>query len=246
MGTGRESLVADETAVESSGDLAREGGPLVPDGESDDEYVEVPSRKDKLRKVDHATGETGVAQVTPARESASRNEVVSIPADGVAGAPPSGSSAPESDPASQPADAAVAATDDDWLRSRTNRLLDLVDPDDISHVAPVAKADCDNSAPQEAANDKEAPHSEEDGTHDSQDLIPLQGQDKESAAEAISRTARLFVRNLPYSATEDDLREEFEKFGGVDEVSCLFSSLFTVCLFCFQFVFQTACMMNPR
>ncbi|KAJ3475358.1 hypothetical protein NLG97_g9488 [Lecanicillium saksenae] len=113
----------------------------------------------------------------------------------------------------------MAATDDDWLRSRTNRLLDLVDPDDISHVAPMEKTDCDNSAaPQEVGNDKEAPHSEEDGTHDGQDLLPPQGQDKDSAAEAISRTSRLFVRNLPYSATEDDLREEFEKFGGVDEV----------------------------
>ncbi|KAJ6780769.1 hypothetical protein PWT90_10112 [Aphanocladium album] len=221
MGTGRESLVVDETAVESSGAPAREGGPLVPDGESDDEYVEVPSRKDKLRKVDHAMGETGVAQVTLAREppAASRNQVVSVQvADGVAGAPTAGSSGPESDPANQPADVEMAATDDDWLRSRTNRLLDLVDPDDISHVAPMEKADCDKSAPQEVANDKEAPHSQADGTHDGQDLPPLQGQDKESAAEAISRTSRLFVRNLPYSATEDDLREEFEKFGGVDEV----------------------------
>ncbi|OAA49708.1 Nucleotide-binding, alpha-beta plait [Cordyceps fumosorosea ARSEF 2679] len=218
MGSGRESLVADETAVESSGALAPQGGALVPDGESDDEYVEVPSRKEKVRKVDHATGETGVAQVTPARETASRKEAVSLPADGgVAGALP-GTSAPESEAANQPADVATAATDDDWLRSRTSRLLDLVDPDDISHVAPMEKPDGDSSTGQEVGNDKEAPHSEEDGTHDHQAPLLTQGQDKESAAEAISRTSRLFVRNLPYSATEDDLREELEKFGGVDEV----------------------------
>lgn len=245
MRKGRESLVADETAVESSGAAVRQGGSLVPNGESDDEYVEVPSKKEKLRKVDHATGETSVAQVTPAREPTSRKDDASVPADGVAGPLP-GALAPESDAANQSADVAMAATDDDWLRSRTNRLLDLVDPDDISHVAPKAKADCDSSAVQEVGNDKEAPHSEEDGTHDGQDLLPPQGQDKDSAAEAISRTSRLFVRNLPYSATEDDLREEFEKFGGVDEVSCLFFFLMCTCLF-FQFFFpNSACMMNPR
>lgn len=232
MRTGRESLVADETAVESSGaPLVQDGGALVPDGESDDEYVEVPSRKEKLRKVDHATGETGVDPVTLAREPASRKADGTAHADGVAGEP-DGSSAPDSSAANQPADVAMEATDDDWLRSRTNRLLDLVDPDDLSHVAPVEKADCDSSPAQEAGIDnKEAPHSEQDGTHEGQDELPPQGQDKDSAAEAISRTSRLFVRNLPYSATEDDLRETFEKFGGVDEVSCLFSYPCFVILF---------------
>ncbi|KAM3514011.1 hypothetical protein MY11210_002328 [Beauveria gryllotalpidicola] len=217
MGTGRESLVANETAVESSGALAQPDSALVPDGESDDEYVKVPSRKEKVRKVDHATGETGVAQVIPVRNSTSSRETASIPADGVAGALP-GSSAQGSEPAYESADVAMDATDDDWLRSRTNRLLDLVDPDDISHVVPIEKAECDSLAAQEVGNDKETPHSEEDGTHDGQEPLPQQGQDKDSAAEAISRTSRLFVRNLPYSATEDDLREEFEKFGGVDEI----------------------------
>ncbi|TQV98614.1 hypothetical protein V2A60_007667 [Cordyceps javanica] len=218
MGSGRESLVTDETAVEPSRDVVQQGGALVPDGESDDEYVEVPSRKEKLRKVDHATGETGVAQVTHARESTSRKETALAPADdGVAGALP-GTSAPESELANQPADVAMATTDDDWLRSRTNRLLDLVDPDDVSHVVPIEKVHGKSSVDQDVGNDKEAPHSEEDGTHDSQDPLPPQGQDKGSAAEAIAKTSRLFVRNLPYSATEDDLREEFEKFGGIDEI----------------------------
>ncbi|KAM0667502.1 hypothetical protein ACQRIU_003367 [Beauveria bassiana] len=217
MGTGRESLVANETAVESSGALAQLDSALVPDGESDDEYVQVPSRKEKFRKVDHATGEDGVAQVISARNSASSRETASIPADGVAGPLPR-SLAPGSEPANEPADVAMDATDDDWLRSRTNRLLDLVDPDDISRVVPIEKAECDSLAAQEVGNDKEAPHSEQDGTHDDQEPLPQQGQDKDLAAEAISKTSRLFVRNLPYSATEDDLREEFEKFGGVDEI----------------------------
>lgn len=51
------------------------------------------------------------------------------------------------------------------------------------------------------------------------------GEEKEDPAdnvgEAISKirdTGRLFIRNLPYLATEDDLREAFEKFGPLSEV----------------------------
>ena len=37
--------------------------------------------------------------------------------------------------------------------------------------------------------------------------------------ESIGETGRLFVRNLPYICTEDDLRKEFVKFGPLAEVS---------------------------
>jgi multiple RNA-binding domain-containing protein 1 len=36
--------------------------------------------------------------------------------------------------------------------------------------------------------------------------------------EAIKSNGRLFVRNLPYSASEDDLRRHFEPFGPLEEV----------------------------
>jgi multiple RNA-binding domain-containing protein 1 len=41
---------------------------------------------------------------------------------------------------------------------------------------------------------------------------------KDDSLEAIRRTSRLFVRNLPYSATQEDLRETFERFGTIEEV----------------------------
>jgi multiple RNA-binding domain-containing protein 1 len=41
---------------------------------------------------------------------------------------------------------------------------------------------------------------------------------KDDSLEAIRRTSRLFVRNLPYSATQEDLREAFERFGTIEEV----------------------------
>jgi multiple RNA-binding domain-containing protein 1 len=40
--------------------------------------------------------------------------------------------------------------------------------------------------------------------------------------ESIGETGRLFVRNLPYICTEDDLRREFVKFGPLAEVSINF------------------------
>ena len=36
--------------------------------------------------------------------------------------------------------------------------------------------------------------------------------------EQIKKSGRLFVRNLPYTATEDDLKAHFEKYGVLEEV----------------------------
>jgi len=40
--------------------------------------------------------------------------------------------------------------------------------------------------------------------------------------ESIGETGRLFVRNLPYICTEEDLRKEFIKFGPLAEVNINF------------------------
>ncbi|KAJ1672530.1 Multiple RNA-binding domain-containing protein 1, partial [Spiromyces aspiralis] len=41
---------------------------------------------------------------------------------------------------------------------------------------------------------------------------------EEAPEERIRETGRLFVRNLAYTATEDDLRQHFEKFGPISEI----------------------------
>jgi multiple RNA-binding domain-containing protein 1 len=40
----------------------------------------------------------------------------------------------------------------------------------------------------------------------------------DATMDAIRESGRLFVRNLPYTATEDDLRTHFEKYGTLEEV----------------------------
>ncbi|KAI1735817.1 RNA recognition domain-containing protein [Xylaria scruposa] len=117
----------------------------------------------------------------------------------------------------------TGADDDDWLRKRTNRLLDLADDDEVVPVGPQPTAskpadhemdyeDLEHVTPEKAAmvegNTVTAPEQILEST-DSRDVATL---------DAIRKTARIFCRNLPYDTTAEDLRTHFEKFGEVEEV----------------------------
>lgn len=99
-------------------------------------------------------------------------------------------------------------TDHDWLRGRTTRTLDLVDPDDIRlHLE-------DNS--KDALSNGKIPNSAP---------APKEELERESEADAEAHTlrkvpnARLFLRNLAFSITPDDLETRFKQFGKIQEVS---------------------------
>ncbi|KAI1119230.1 MRD1-like protein [Nemania sp. NC0429] len=109
--------------------------------------------------------------------------------------------------------------DDDWLRNRTNRLLELADEDDIpARPHPITA----NPAHQ---HDSEPATVENTDTTD-ENVAHVQGENAQEDAdsgdaatlEAIRKTARIFCRNLPYDATAEDLRTHFERFGEVEEV----------------------------
>lgn len=110
---------------------------------------------------------------------------------------------------------AIDATDDDWLRSRTNRVLDLMDPEDITpaqsskNIAEVVKT-TDEPIIDEEPEEQFEGFGDEDETP-TPDLV----------RDAIAANGRLFVRNLPYTATEEDLRKHFEPYGSLEEV-CIF------------------------
>lgn len=176
---------------------------VVPvDSESDDEYETIPAKKPKHHG--EAVEEAPAAQV----------HVPSPVVD-----PPQAVDQDMPD-AKGPAD----ATDDDWLRSRTNRLLDLVDPDDQSALpprpAPPSRAPAVTSGP--------SPPAEVELEH-----VPLEGPgepaiertDEETPTEQILRTGRLYVRNLNFKATEAELAKHFKKYGETEEVSKLFPCL---------------------
>lgn len=90
-------------------------------------------------------------------------------------------------------------SDADWIRSKTSRLLDLVD--DASTFLTLRD-------PPAEALDTEMTGAEE-----------TQQSEAEVAIETISQSGRLFVRNLPYSATEGELRQHFSACGELQEVN---------------------------
>ncbi|KAM3069301.1 Multiple RNA-binding domain-containing protein 1 [Clarireedia jacksonii] len=114
------------------------------------------------------------------------------------------------------------ATDDDWLRSHTSRLLDVMDPEDViskpQEQPQVTNAE--NVAEVEAEVNAPTDHMEIDEPEDAG--VDVKEDDKtenlDTTLEAIRSNGRLFVRNLPYSATEDDLRKHFEQYGSLEEV----------------------------
>lgn len=129
----------------------------------------------------------------------------------------------------QPSDAGVGleATDEDWLRSRTNRLLDLVDSADTF------KRNGSDSSKLLPSEEVIMPEEIEGITVQQviaeqaiEEEIPLDNLDP--TIEAIRASGRLFVRNLPYSAKEVDLRKHFETYGTLEEV-IKFIDIIAVC-----------------
>lgn len=171
----------------------------VPEGESDDEYQSVPS------KVKKATAKP----VEPQAPAAPVEPITSTPvADGANLADEAMIDAPSNN---------VEATDDDWLRSHTSRLLDIMDPEDIIpktqnlEVKDVEDEAEPNAPIEDMAIDEQPEPAEEVAENPPSEL--------DATLETIKASGRLFVRNLPYSATEDDLRKHFEQYGALEEVS---------------------------
>ncbi|KAL7791370.1 RNA-binding domain-containing protein [Trichoderma ceciliae] len=215
MKRGKEGVIADETNPDADmAGLAPGGESLVVEGESDDEYEQIPKRKEKLRKTESSEASRSLVmnQRLP-REATSDQGVQSAAEEVVADdvKPQEAEKLPRT---------AAEATDDDWLRSRTNRLLDLVDPDDLPRPAETA-SEVETAVRDDGASD-DAPHPPRDAVGED---APEQADDKgaeatgpDDAIATITRTSRLFVRNLPYTATEEDLYQEFGKFGTLQEV----------------------------
>jgi len=116
-------------------------------------------------------------------------------------------------------EATCPVSDADWLRSKTSRVLDLTDDVDSLLVTPTVVSGQDFRPV--CAKEKET--SPPGGTN----MIPQHSLEPDGSTKAlgtISQSGRLFVRNLPYSATEQDLREHFSVCGPLQEVGR--SSLF--------------------
>lgn len=123
-------------------------------------------------------------------------------------------------------------TDDEWLRSRTNRLLDLVHDDEPIDAVTKVVPSIQDEYPLEPSGSESDRHRQSQkplGDYNSHKPAPSDSgddyDDDRAAVDRIKRTSRLFIRNLPYTATEDDLRQYFEKCGDIEEVRLLLLSV---------------------
>lgn len=111
----------------------------------------------------------------------------------------------------------LAVSDEDWLRSRTSRLLGLMDDNDVQAAA----------LPKNASTEKVASSEVPELVKDNSVSDASVQRHEESAVEEaipereIAVNGRLFVRNLTYTITEEDLRKHFEDrgHGTIEEVS---------------------------
>ncbi|RSM18906.1 hypothetical protein CDV31_002228 [Fusarium ambrosium] len=217
MKTGGEGALEDATNANQGDGASAIPAAAVPEEDSDDEYEQIPTRREKQRRIE-------APEKVPTSESlAPRPKETSGPADVEMQTPTDEETAESSETKQtdleQPT---VVAEDDDWLRSRTNRLLDLVDPDDLERTPAQGHAVKETSHAEggDVVNSPQANPSDEDEMTAEEPAVEASGGEppKDDSLEAIRRTSRLFVRNLPYSATEEDLRGTFEQFGTLEEV----------------------------
>ena len=177
---------------------------VVGETQGDEVYENVPKKRRKERKSedkDVAPAETSVPLQGPSTEA----RTIPIDLDFSQEAP------------QEPFDKSLAASDADWLRSRTSRLLGLVDDNDLQTTAPSGEAPTDTTGLSEFPElVKEGSVSETSVQMDKKVQI---GEDV--FEDQAAGNGRLFVRNLTYTTTEEDLRKHFEDegHGTIGEVS---------------------------
>lgn len=98
-------------------------------------------------------------------------------------------------------------SDSDWMRGKTNRTLDLQDPD---AEPPEAKPVQQLPSPISPAGSSES--------SSSNDKAETSGEQQTPPSVVDVPNGRLFVRNLAFSATENDLDSLFSGYGKIEEV----------------------------
>lgn len=181
----------------------------IAEGESDDEYQQVPKKskttipvsapENATERIDEdVRGEDTTAEATEHEESGRQENV------------PRTNGAPTSDA--------------DWARSKTSRLLDLLDEGEEIHINPTPER---KNSPDHASDREDE---QDESSRDAPTVAAVgkspQTTSEEPAEEAVDTdvetvrsTMRLFLRNLPYDIKNEDLEAEFGAYGNLEEVS---------------------------
>lgn len=188
------------------------------DAFSDEEYEEVPKKKRRRSSEQRVQQEAASIPRSEPEKGKDGGHEQQETADHEISMPDA-----QESPVDQP-----AVSDSDWARSRTSRLLGLLD-DDEEEATTVrrhdrASSDVSEAEAQEVTKGVVRPQKEERPAS----LIPTPPSDHDETAakklessdeNTVRSSMRLFIRNLPYDVQREDLSAEFEQFGHVDEVS---------------------------
>ena len=186
----------------------QDGSLLRNDAMSDNEYQDVP-KKLKRSTRDRSPSESKLPSPpeTPAAHTPCEESIKVGPEDTITG----------------PTRGGPEISDPDWLRSKTSRLLGLVDDDEAiearfsDNMAPLHRPTSKN---EDLGREKEIRASAKDETdEEAAKGGETVGENGPEWNELID-PGRLFVRNLTYSTTEDDLMDYFKSngFGQIKEV----------------------------
>ena len=123
---------------------------------------------------------------------------------------------------------AAPVSDMDWLRSKTSRLLGLLDEDEQAEFEerkvnePVEPQSTNNESRSAAIEDIGVQHPTNE---DIEEAAAQTTPEQDANIDLIRVSARLFLRNLAYDLTEADLQPLFAPFGKLEEVSAFFRFL---------------------
>ncbi|KAF2758794.1 putative pre-rRNA processing protein Mrd1 [Pseudovirgaria hyperparasitica] len=172
------------------------------EAESDDEYQEV-RKKSKGNDISPANHQHSLDK----GRTASNNEP---PIEQI--------SPPEDVDMTRVESVAPPATDADWLRSRTSRLLDIESDEDDAPTESRPVVSHSDSAEEDSRTSRVAQDTTQNDD-ESRETAEEAAQAEEEVAEPPQHAGgRLFIRNLPYDSTEDSLQKHFEPYGRIDEV----------------------------
>ncbi|KAL4972684.1 hypothetical protein BDW66DRAFT_169407 [Aspergillus desertorum] len=115
-------------------------------------------------------------------------------------------------------------SDSDWLRSKTSRLLGLLDEDEQETFAPPAPA-ANHTLVTHSDVEKLRAKSSEEPAADGLSEAPT-ATEVDTNIENIRISARLFIRNLSYETTGSDLEPVFSPFGKIEEIHVAFDTRF--------------------
>lgn len=174
-------------------------GATVEDAASDDEYEQIPKKARTKSTSEPPTAAVEANPVVKEVETSAGDE--------------------DEEMTDLPHDSNAALTDSDWLRSRTKRNLDLLGDDEefasIGAVEDLSRQDRETAPaviaeverPAEAVSSIPTPPAEEQEEPVDQDI------------ETVRSTMRLYLRNLPYNVSHEDLEAEFARFDNLESVS---------------------------